>query len=335
MDKTVKYNNSTSDSDADSNATIGNELSARIQRLENAHGSTDVYKFAFFFFMGVALTILLYPRISSTIDSIGDTPRSNIPSGVSEDSYKVEQLDEIEEISSEEVIGSNDSDEDNETNAEVERQKYLKPNNAMKDVPEGNEKHDMKPDNYNKQDTSKSNGNKFTDNKKRDKLGEFVIKDDEEERTEGVGDLMIEEYEDSNTEPASFSTYTDDNVNMEGESESQHVQLFSANVEDIAEGPLVEMDKRNTNKKAPDSETKSSEMSKASRKATKNKSNTKSNPKNDKGSVTKDKQKVPQEIKDFKATYQKELTLKKIFVDGRRIPPMELLPQKPNNSSVK
>ncbi|XP_069111252.1 uncharacterized protein [Argopecten irradians] len=46
-------------------------------------------------------------------------------------------------------------------------------------------------------------------------------------------------------------------------------------------------------------------------------------------------QKLPKEVRDFKPTFQKTMTPKKIFADGRRLPPMELLPQKPNNSSVR
>ena len=44
---------------------------------------------------------------------------------------------------------------------------------------------------------------------------------------------------------------------------------------------------------------------------------------------------IPEEVRNFKATYQREMAPKKIFADGRRLPPVELLPQKPNNSSVK
>lgn len=44
---------------------------------------------------------------------------------------------------------------------------------------------------------------------------------------------------------------------------------------------------------------------------------------------------IEKEVEKFKATYLKKMTTKKIFVDGRRLPPVELLPQKPNNSSVR
>lgn len=41
------------------------------------------------------------------------------------------------------------------------------------------------------------------------------------------------------------------------------------------------------------------------------------------------------EVDEFKVSYLKSMAPKKIFVDGRRLPPVELLPQKPNNSSVR
>lgn len=44
---------------------------------------------------------------------------------------------------------------------------------------------------------------------------------------------------------------------------------------------------------------------------------------------------IEKEVEEFKATYLKKMSPKKIFVDGRRLPPVELLPQKPNNSSVR
>lgn len=43
----------------------------------------------------------------------------------------------------------------------------------------------------------------------------------------------------------------------------------------------------------------------------------------------------PEEIQDFKASYLTQVKAKKIFADGRRIPPVELLPQKSTNSSVR
>lgn len=44
---------------------------------------------------------------------------------------------------------------------------------------------------------------------------------------------------------------------------------------------------------------------------------------------------LPEEMKNFKPSYLTTVTAKKIFADGRRIPPVELLPQKETNSSVR
>jgi hypothetical protein len=44
---------------------------------------------------------------------------------------------------------------------------------------------------------------------------------------------------------------------------------------------------------------------------------------------------LPDEIKNFNTTLLKKLSPKKIFAGGRRIPPNELLPHKPSNSSVR
>ncbi|XP_005098251.2 uncharacterized protein LOC101861812 [Aplysia californica] len=44
---------------------------------------------------------------------------------------------------------------------------------------------------------------------------------------------------------------------------------------------------------------------------------------------------VKEKVNKFRAKYQKTITPKKVFIDGRRIPPTELLHQKASNSSVK
>ncbi|KAL8561480.1 hypothetical protein ACOMHN_011162 [Nucella lapillus] len=44
---------------------------------------------------------------------------------------------------------------------------------------------------------------------------------------------------------------------------------------------------------------------------------------------------TPEEVKKFKPTFLRTVAAKKIFADGRRIPPVELLPQKETNSSVR
>jgi hypothetical protein len=57
--------------------------------------------------------------------------------------------------------------------------------------------------------------------------------------------------------------------------------------------------------------------------------------KNKQQSLPKDAKHLKSEAESFKPTYLKKMSPKKIFVDGRRLPPIELLAQKPNNSSVR
>lgn len=52
-------------------------------------------------------------------------------------------------------------------------------------------------------------------------------------------------------------------------------------------------------------------------------------------SLPKDVKNFKSEAEKFKPKYLKKMSPKKIFVDGRRLPPVELLAQKPNNSSVR
>ena len=44
---------------------------------------------------------------------------------------------------------------------------------------------------------------------------------------------------------------------------------------------------------------------------------------------------LPEEVRNFQPTYLRTVSAKKIFADGRRIPPVELIPQKETNSSVR
>lgn len=44
---------------------------------------------------------------------------------------------------------------------------------------------------------------------------------------------------------------------------------------------------------------------------------------------------LPEEVQNFKPAYLRTVTAKKIFADGRRIPPVELLPEQETNSSVR
>ncbi|XP_070210514.1 transcriptional regulator ATRX homolog isoform X2 [Littorina saxatilis] len=63
-----------------------------------------------------------------------------------------------------------------------------------------------------------------------------------------------------------------------------------------------------------------------SQKSTESQANAAENPENED---------LPEEVRNFKPTFLKTFTPKKIFADGRRIPPVELIPQKDTNSTVK
>ncbi|XP_041365674.1 uncharacterized protein LOC121380772 [Gigantopelta aegis] len=90
--------------------------------------------------------------------------------------------------------------------------------------------------------------------------------------------------------------------------------------------------------KADDSSTRSSKPKLKIKSSDKQKPSDKQKLKSSDGNATEAdtaQQNLPDDIKKFKAQYQKTITAKKIFSGGRRIPPVELLHQKETNSSVK
>lgn len=146
-----------------------------------------------------------------------------------------------------------------------------------------------------------------------------------------VEDLMIEEHDDLEINAGTKDTSSQEvikEIPFGVSSEPQRIELFSSNVDDLGEEVPLRMEKVEKDTKGTKGATKSNaKKSKTAKRTSENTDKQKSD--------VKDQQNVPQEVKDFKPTYQKTLTPKKVFIDGRRIPPMELLPQKPNNSSVK
>ncbi len=46
-------------------------------------------------------------------------------------------------------------------------------------------------------------------------------------------------------------------------------------------------------------------------------------------------QKIPEEVRNFRATIQDEVTVREIDVDGRTVTPREIPHSRPNNSSVR
>ena len=320
-----------------------NELEARLQRLENAHssGNTDVYKFAFFFFMGVVLTILVYPRISFTFDTKSVLSTNNLPEKKAVSSINIEQIDELDEIPSEEYVP------DVEQGKEGNRTKLLVKRRDA-DIEETESKDELK---LNTREIGKRNS--AVEEERKDGNENKRVKDDAEDdfedrgepvilKEERVEDLMEDEVSEDKAEPISFSSIQDgtqqtDTESSDGE-EPRTIELFSANAENLINERPVEIKQVDTRDEKPEPKKKStknaSKGKKTSQKKSKDKVN-KANKSKDNAPPKDNNEDLPKEIKDFKATYQKTVTPKKIFVDGRRIPPMELLPQKPNNSSVK
>lgn len=337
-DKEVKCNGVTRENDTPNLEAVKNELEARLQRLENAHttGDTDVYKFVFFFLMGVVLTVLIYPRISSSMNTAAVQSPNKIPAKNVNNGYNIEQIDELEEA--EETITL----DENQANLSKYSGIYKRSNDSgsfQKDVNEEPKQHDAQTKTGDKFNGKENKQSEETGNVKRDTDSVSSRSEEYNPKHERVEDLMMEEYEDSNTKsmPISFSPYSGDNNNLNADDKEdvKRVELFSGTIDDIPKVANKESDNLKANKQISDS-TKNSQTSSKSKKGKESKVQTKSSNKNKKkDSISKVDEKIPKEIRDFKPTYLKELTPKKVFIDGRRIPPMELLPQKPNNSSVK
>lgn len=315
VEKTPKSRAEDADRVTDNKDSEASELEIRLRRLENAHtnGGSDVYKFAFFFFMGILVTILIYPRISSTIDSLAGE-RGISQTMKHRNSYEAEPLDDVESIIDERPSEPSDLDNIDKENETIATVGMIISNPEERYLPEtdGNDKIvELRP----KEDKVKSNN------------GQVKVSKD----TDRVEDLMIEEHDELeiNTEikDASYQKVVKE-IPINLNSEPQRINLFSSDVDDLGEEVPLRMEKieKDTKRKKGAMKTntkKGKTVKRTSENADKQKSD------------ARDQQNVPQEVKDFKPTYQKTLTPKKVFIDGRRIPPMELLPQKPNNSSVK
>lgn len=302
------------------------ELEARLRRLEATHinrSSSDVYKFAFFFFMGVALTVILYPKVSSSINSVDNI--SIAQSRNLKEEYVAEQLNEVGDTNKEELTSADGTPPDEIANRTLRRFEAKNEEELFQD--QSREDHINHISDIENDDKKKN----FGDNT------ELETKSVEaHERTE---DLMIGETVDNDDNLFAGQSFKFVEVNEEDETvsikeednEPKTIELFSENIDDIARGEPTETPNLKTKEK--DTKPKRESTKGNPKKANKNK--TKQNKNKVKDNDRNEDPKIPKEIRDFKPTYQKTLTPKKVFIDGRRIPPMELLPQKPNNSSVK
>jgi hypothetical protein len=326
------------------------EVEDRLQRLENAHstGNSDLYKFAFFFVMGVVLTVLIYPRVSSTFDTKSLQSMNNVQVKKAESSFDIEQIDELEELPEEHVPAVGDRKEHNRTKLLVKREDYKqdeKEDAIQRDDRKLNKREVKNVKTNVKEEKKYSNEKEHVDVETGQNDSADDIEDEGEPvilKEEKVEDLMEDEVVEDKAEPISFSSNNDDtqrlNINIEDEEEPRTVELFKTNSEDLIRELPIEIKQDDVDNEDPISKRKPNKKVNKSKKSSQTKPKDKENKdtKNkETASKTESNENIPKEIRDFKATYQKTVTPKKVFIDGRRIPPMELLPQKPNNSSVK
>lgn len=330
--------------------TSARELEDRLLRLENAHstGNSDVYKFAFFFVMGVVLTVLIYPRVSSTFDTKSLQSMNNVQAKKAESSFDIEQIDELEELPEEHVPVVEDRKEHNRSKLFVKREDYKqdgKEDAIQRDDRKLNKREVKNVKTNVKEEKKYSNDKEHVEVETGQDDGTDDIEDEGEPvilKQEKIEDLMEDEVVEDKAEPISFSSNNDDtqrlNINIEDEEEPRTVELFKANADDLIRELPIEIKQDDVDNEDPISKRKPNKKVNKSKKSSQTKPKDKENKdtKNkETASKTETNENIPKEIKDFKPTYQKTVTPKKVFIDGRRIPPMELLPQKPNNSSVK
>lgn len=328
----TKHENLDCDTIENKQRTNTNELEERLQRLENAYvsGSSDVLKFVFFFLMGVALTIVLYPRVTSTIRTINEkneesfsevNKAENEHGDMNDPKYPVinrsQENQSIEFKESEQKLsienGLNNK-RDSELMEEVE----------ISSIKNNSNKHKTEPAvgkiNHKENDTVRNDELIGEDSKKVDKNDAFL------KYAKEANEIKINLQEDGPRKKqielfSSALEHKEDTAQMHRSKREETVTTYSdKDLENKEDTDGIHKSRNGKTTKEQSSKIKSQEMEDPSHK-------TKSTKEIDSA--------VPQKIKDFVPTYQREVTPKKIFVDGRRIPPMELLPQKPNNSSVK
>ena len=257
-------------------------LEERLNKIETiqAKSSSNVLKFAFFFFMGVGLTIVLYPEISKTLggllqtkDITADTKQTS--AGENLGNYIEQEYDLDEDDGLNDLKNDVPDDSKNSKTPNLSTSKYVdKKDESIKHVPLTIEKSDPLED-------------ELIDEDELDQSSKKTERREERESREVKLMPLTADKDDY-----------DDAVSLETEVEAKEVK-FKREV--------------SKNKKtSKDTEKKATKVEKP---------NT--------------KKELPKEILEFNSTMLKGVTPKKIFADGRRIPPMELLPQKPNNSSVK
>ncbi|XP_052808216.1 uncharacterized protein LOC128237063 [Mya arenaria] len=352
--ETIKINNS-EDKESDKTTNERDELNERLRRLEelqiarnNSH--SDVVKFTFFFVMGIALTILVYPKISSTFNTDNsaivttkDDASERLLENVEKKLVTIDNLKKDKQTVPNDNVGltlrENDTGFKDESlvvvaktlnkTTDSSKQRHDNSINSVEQTSKATfeERQTDKPD-TNENDIVK---NKETyDKNVRERPEDLMIGEEDET-------ITVDEHEPNENKQDVKEVIKELPMNLkindDGNVVGERVQLFPAHIEDDIDDARVTKDApvKNTKNKPVHSAANKSIHTKKTKKAKTgmNKVTTNDN------KLTANKQNVPEEVKNFKATYQKEIAPKKIFADGRRIPAMELLPQKPNNSSVK
>lgn len=293
-------------------------LQERLARLEHLQlsqnsGSSNLLKFAFFFLMGMLLTTVLYPKIAMTLEEASSVDKLEMLSKSEANVVINDANDDHEELLNE---MENIFDDNTELSKLSKRQSKIKNNQQGKD----SENMDQEP-----KETSGENGNDLDDRSLETKHKETLKSVKNHVIKLSGGDLMEVELEAIEASTKAKSSEKPEVVLKEIPEEQvleddtgEEVKLVRASLDDeVAEVNSAKKGKQKKKSKT----TSKTDAKKASKGDTTNSENRDNN--------------LPPEIKNFKPTYLKEVKPKKVFVDGRRIPPMELLPQKPNNSSVK
>ena len=267
-------------------STSADSLEERLNKIETiqAKSSSSVLKFAFFFLMGVGLTILLYPEVSKMLDGMKQTKE------IAAAKVAASERENVESYIEQEYNLDDDDLEDSDNPAAEEARSSNKPNASSTQYADRND------------EPVKSVPLEF-------------------EKFNALEDELI-----SNKDQSSESNRK---TERDIEPDSQEVKLspFKLNKEENLES---------LEDKTVSQEVKFKKVQNKNKKTVKDKQNSSiKEKKTSQSQNSKVKQELPKEVLEFKPTILKGVTPKKIFADGRRIPPMELLPQKPNNSSVK
>lgn len=315
----------------------------RLSKIENiqAKNSSNVFKYAFFFFMGVSLTIILYPEISSVLAGIretsGITTQKSTPS---EREVPVEQEYSLDDDDDEDVADNFESLQFSKTPNKTTFHHSERPDKSIKfDTKVEDE---LINDGTIKQERNGINGDFPTpvsvkvekldniENIEKQLINEDTVTHGNNAKNDGVVRKVPIKFE--NSDPLEDEIDAEKNLNSQTSEDlnpEKQTKFFSSVSQSAGK------EGKHREKKSTDKEIKLKPVQNG-----KNGKNAKQ--KGNKGSLSEStnmegrkEQKLPKEVLEFKPTILKGVTPKKIFADGRRIPPMELLPQKPNNSSVR